>query len=226
MNILVVAATPFEIAPLLDYLNANFKKDSSIVFSKNPLKIHVLVTGIGLTHTAYALGRYIGSTQIDWAINLGIAGALDKNLELGKVVVVEEDAFADLGIEQADGSFQDLFEAELFEANQAPFKDKNLVNTSIDESQFLTKVKGISVNKVHGFAPSIEKIKSYYPTAQIESMEGAAFHFVCLQEKIPFLQIRSISNYVETRDKSNWNIPLAIEELNKVAIDILESFTS
>jgi futalosine hydrolase len=28
------------------------------------------------------------------------------------------------------------------------------------------------------------------------------------------LQIRSISNYVELRNKENWNIPLAINNLN------------
>ena len=54
-------------------------------------------------------------------------------------------------------------------------------------------------------------------------MEGAAFFYVCLQEKIPFLQIRSISNYVEKRNKSNWNIPLAIDNLNVVLLDIINS---
>ena len=40
----------------------------------------------------------------------------------------------------------------------------------------------------------------------IESMEGAALHYVCLMEKIPFLQIRSISNYIGERDKKKWNM--------------------
>jgi futalosine hydrolase len=33
-------------------------------------------------------------------------------------------------------------------------------------------------------------------------------------EGIPFLQLRSVSNYVEIRDKSKWNIPLAVKQLN------------
>jgi futalosine hydrolase len=45
-------------------------------------------------------------------------------------------------------------------------------------------------------------------------MEGAAFHFVCLREEIPFMQIRVVSNYVEPRNKNSWNIPLAIANLN------------
>jgi futalosine hydrolase len=41
-------------------------------------------------------------------------------------------------------------------------------------------------------------------------MEGAAFHQVCLELSIPFVQIRGISNMAGIRDKSKWNIPLAI----------------
>jgi futalosine hydrolase len=54
-------------------------------------------------------------------------------------------------------------------------------------------------------------------------MEGAAFHFACLQEKIPFLQLRCISNYVEVRDKSKWNIPLAVKNLNQVLVEVVEA---
>ncbi len=53
-------------------------------------------------------------------------------------------------------------------------------------------------------------------------MEGAAFHYACLQENIPFLQLRSISNYVEVRDKSKWKIQLAIKELNDTLIKYFE----
>ncbi len=47
-------------------------------------------------------------------------------------------------------------------------------------------------------------------------MEGAAFFYACLMTQAPFLQIRAISNYVEPRNKDNWNIPLAIDRLNEV----------
>jgi futalosine hydrolase len=52
-------------------------------------------------------------------------------------------------------------------------------------------------------------------------MEGAAFHYVCLTEKVPFLQLRAVSNYVGERNKKNWNIKLAIENLNKATIEVL-----
>ena len=42
-------------------------------------------------------------------------------------------------------------------------------------------------------------------------------------EQVKFLQIRSISNYVETRNRENWNIPLAIQNLNQVLTEMLQA---
>jgi futalosine hydrolase len=54
-------------------------------------------------------------------------------------------------------------------------------------------------------------------------MEGAAFMFVCKMENQEYLQIRSISNFVEPRNLNNWNIPLAINNVNKFLADFLET---
>jgi futalosine hydrolase len=55
----------------------------------------------------------------------------------------------------------------------------------------------------------------------VESMEGAAFHYVCLQEGMPFAQVRAISNYVTPRDKSQWQMKDAIVNLNKWVIGFI-----
>jgi len=87
----------------------------------------------------------------------------------------------------------------------------------------LPKVNGITVNTVHGNEQSIETvINRFHPYT--ESMEGAAFLFACKTSNQPCVQIRAISNYVERRNRNNWNIPLAIENLNKKAIEILNAF--
>jgi len=80
----------------------------------------------------------------------------------------------------------------------------------------------LSVNKVHGNSSSIEQLQKQFD-ADLESMEGAAFFQACLIEKIPFLQVRSISNYVESRNRDNWDIPGAIEALNEVLIQLVET---
>jgi futalosine hydrolase len=54
-------------------------------------------------------------------------------------------------------------------------------------------------------------------------MEGAAFHYVCLLERINFLQLRAISNRVGERDKSKWKLKESIENLNKELLNIIEN---
>ena len=49
---------------------------------------------------------------------------------------------------------------------------------------------------------------------QVESMEGAACMLACQEAKVPCVQIRSVSNFVEKRNKSKWDLSKAIEHLN------------
>jgi futalosine hydrolase len=169
------------------------------------------------------MGKLLAQNEYDLAINVGIAGAFDRKLNMGDVVHVISDRFADLGVEEADGSFTDMHDLGLIKPNTPPFKNGTLVDENSEAFQFLPKVKGLTVNKVHGYTPSIEAIQKKYE-ADIESMEGAAFFLACQLAKVSFLQIRSISNYVESRNRENWNLPLAIENLNKTLLEILEVF--
>jgi len=68
---------------------------------------------------------------------------------------------------------------------------------------------------------TVQLIKGFEP--QIESMEGAAFFYVCILEKIPFIEIRSVSNEVGERDRSKWNIPLALDSLKEANKKLFES---
>jgi len=223
MKLLIVAATPFEIAPLQEYLNKHFIQSEPYRYQKGEVQVAILITGVGLPLTAYALGSVLGTDEWNLAVNAGVAGALNQELKIGEVVQVVSEQFADLGVEEADGSFTSVHQLGLIDNDQPPFKKGKLINQGSEDFQFLKSAKGISVNKVHGEAQSIEKLKAKYPEAEVESMEGAAFFYSCLSHGLPFLEIRSISNYVETRNRDNWNLPLAIEELNKTLIDLIKA---
>jgi len=41
-------------------------------------------------------------------------------------------------------------------------------------------------------------------------------------EQIPFIQLRSISNYIADRNKKNWNLKDSIINLNKELIELLQ----
>ena len=74
-------------------------------------------------------------------------------------------------------------------------------------------MKGITVNTVHGNEKSITEIVNRL-NPDVESMEGAAVFKVCNEFEVPCMQIRAISNIVEKRNKANWNMPLAVLNLN------------
>ncbi|HEY5370006.1 MAG TPA: futalosine hydrolase [Hanamia sp.] len=198
MNLLVVAATKFEIAPFL---------------KENP-NADVLITGVGIPATIFHLTKKLSENKYDLAIQAGIAGAFGNRLNLGDVVAVEKDTFGDLGIDE-DGNFQTLFEKEFVGKNDFPFHDGWLINhTSSFNNQGLPQAKGITVNLVTGDSTRNKWTEEKF-SADIESMEGAAFHYVCLQQEIDFLQLRSISNKVGERDKTKWETAKAIKNLNE-----------
>lgn len=215
MNLLVTAATALEIKPFQEYLTQKGAPGNC--------QVNILVGGIGLMHTAWHLGRELARKKPDLAIQAGIAGSFNRNWQLGQVVVIGSEQLGDLGVDD-NGTFKDLFDTGLWSEGSAPFTGNSLVNTfsGLPFVPELPVAKGISISMVTGSPASIGRLEQKY-APDIESMEGAAFHFACLQDAVPFLQLRSISNYVEARDKSKWNIPLAVKQLNETLIALVES---
>lgn len=210
MKLLVVAATSAEIAGVYGHF-----KLAADNFVETP-EFDILITGVGITATAFALGRHL-NTKYSLALNVGIAGSFDPNLSLGDLVNIETDILAELGAEDHDNflSIDELgFGTNTYSHNTPP---------AIPAIAQLPKVKGITVNKVHGNADSIASIKTRFQP-QTESMEGAAFFYACGQLNLPSLQVRSISNYVEPRAKENWKIGLAIKNLNAWLIDFIGAY--
>ncbi|MFD1629923.1 futalosine hydrolase [Pseudopedobacter beijingensis] len=202
MKILIVAATYSEIAPFLNKLSVKGIPDDTIDFEKHQLRF--LITGVGMVATAYALGTELSKNQYDLAINIGIAGSFSRKLQIGQLVEIDEDIFSELGAED-DEDFLTLEEMQLGEIRyNSSFK--------LTENK-LTRVRAITVNKVHGNEETIEETIEMF-TPKLESMEGAAFFYACEEAQVSALQIRSVSNYVEKRNKNNWNIPLAVKNLN------------
>ncbi len=207
MKMLIVAATKPEIAPLMMHFNL-----SGGDFTGNK-EFDILITGVGMTATAYALGKHL-SKQYNLVLNLGIAGCFDGSIALGTIVNVYEDTFAELGAEDHE-KFLSIEELGFGKSTHSAFN--NLLSESVAK---LPKVKGITVNRVHGCERSISAINTRLsPVA--ESMEGAAVLYCCGQQDIPCLQIRSISNYVEPRNRKAWKIDLALKNLNHWAIEFL-----
>ncbi|MBN8860581.1 MAG: futalosine hydrolase [Sphingobacteriales bacterium] len=213
MDILIVAATEHEIAITRRYL-------SEKIYQRKDCNVHILITGVGLVNTTYALSKYFSKDKPDLAIQAGIGGSFHPFYPPGSVVVVREEVFGDLGVEE-DREFKDIFDMNLAD-NIFPFSAKMLVNTHTPllNTIKLKPVRGISINEITTDKQRIQQMMRKY-NAMVESMEGAAFHYVCLQEYIPFVQLRAVSNFVGERDKTKWQMREAIENLNRELIALL-----
>jgi futalosine hydrolase len=204
MKMLITAATPEELLIAQQLAAAT------------PEACHCAVTGIGLVPTAYHTLKCIQADHYDLAINIGIAGSFTERLPVGSVCRVQKEYFGDCGIQTPKGFFT-LFDEHLLSRHTFPFVDGALHAPVAPAAHAagIPAATGVTVHTVSGNLPRIAELQSRF-SPDIETMESAAFFYVCLQEKIPFLALRAISNKVEPRDKSKWNVPLALQNLGNV----------
>ncbi|MCE5346426.1 MAG: futalosine hydrolase [Bacteroidales bacterium] len=186
-------------------------------------EITLLITGVGSIATAWALKQWISENKKpDLALNAGIAGSYNDEYRIGDVVMPLSDCFADAGIED-NGAFLTLSEAGLCDADEFPFRKGLLYSDNMfnDRMKSLIKpVRAVTVNTATGSAGTRDKLLKKF-NADIETMEGATFFYICARENIPFLALRAISNKVELRDRSKWNISLAIDNLSEKLNEII-----
>lgn len=214
---LIVSATRFEAQPLLSHFGVQATEDTGLFVSDHSdVDLCVLITGVGMVNTAYALGRH-SHNLFDYMINMGVCGAFNRHLQIGDVVQVMEDRISELGAE--DGH------------EFIAFEHMGLGGTAIyhphwsadcEFTKAMKAVRAITVNTVHGHEPTIARTAGRF-SPDVESMEGAAFYRGCNRLAAQYLQLRSVSNYVEKRDKSKWNMPLAIANLNHTMINLINS---
>jgi futalosine hydrolase len=198
MKLLLVAATTAEIAPTLEAL------------SGTDTPVSICITGVGVCSATFALTRALLSDTYDAVILAGIAGSFDRSLPLGTVVQITGDGFGDLGVED-NGQFIDLVQLGFATADEL-FPETIVPDLALPN---LPKRSAITVHTATGTATTAaHRLNTYGP--MLETMEGAAIHYVCRQLQTPLLHLRAVSNYAEARNRPAWNIGLAIKNLNEV----------
>lgn len=224
-NILIVAATAAEIS--------EFTSTWDQWSGPRRAQTQILVTGVGMTATAYHLGRALakwnlGATPphpsppmppLDLILNVGIAGSFDRTIAVGSLVQIIEDRFSELGAEDRDR----FLPIEALGFGQSVFRSGIAVGKGHAILDTLPTVNGITVNRVHGNEASIRDLLERHPDAQVESMEGAAVFYAAQESGIPAIQVRAISNYVEPRNRDTWQIAPAIRALNSWLVHFIES---
>lgn len=156
----------------------------------------VVLSGMGKVNAAMAATELILSEHPQYIINSGVAGSLNRNVNVGNVVIGTQTAYHDVwcgdsgNIATMDGC------PRYFQA------DKHLLsladNLSVNGS---TIHKGLIITGDQFYISQQEDARqlSLYPHALACDMESAAIAQVCHHFNIPFLSIRVISD-VHTSD--------------------------
>lgn len=209
MNILLTAATEMEL---------NNIKVHNDEFEINDHQIHYLVSDVGMQASTFHLTKAILNQSYDLILQVGIAGAYTTAIDIGQVVEVIKETYGDLGAEDKEDQLY-IFDMNIMQQDAQIFNPTHIENPQ--HYTHLFKANSISVNNCAGNSTTIEKRKTYFQP-DIETMEGISVHYVGAQLQIPYLHLRAISNYVLPRDKSTWNIPLALSNLTTFVVDFLK----
>jgi len=211
MKVLITAATSMELTSLQEQITEYPK-----------LSIQFAITGIGAVSTVYHLMELLKKDNYALMIQVGIAGSFDEQLPLGTAVTIEKEIIAEMGVVENQG-YKDIFQLNLADPNQAPYSSGALINPhqELMSTVGLSKIIGVTNNLISTDKNVIDRYKTIYK-ASIESMEGAAFHYVGIMQSIPFIQIRGISNVVGERNKENWKIKEAMHAASVACHDLLQ----
>lgn len=173
---------------------------------------YACIVGVGILDFSVGLSQVLldlkqNNVNVSAVFNLGICGAFpDSGLSVLDVVRVASDCVGDLGYENSDGSFSPWMKC---------FKEASLDKIAKQDFDFicnLKAVKGITVNCCTGTQATSQKRAQQFG-CHVESMEGAACFAVCESFGVPAFQIRAVSNFATTRDKTKWKIDEALKKL-------------
>ncbi|MFI5172434.1 MAG: futalosine hydrolase [Chitinophagales bacterium] len=213
MNVLLVSATINEVSPLLGNNVTNVNRGLNTKVSLiNTLQVDLLITGVGSMATTFHLTDVLNKMNYDLVLQVGICGTFDRNIQIGEVVEIITETISQTGAED-DSKFISIFEMGLEDKNAFPFLNGKLINQNPLNLENVRHVESITVETAHGNETTIARTLKQY-NAAVENMEGAALFYCCLMKNTRFAELRAISNYIEKRNKANWNIAFAVENLN------------
>ena len=186
----------------------------------------LVFTGIGVANTAHALTCQLERRIPDLAIQFGIGGAyVPTDLAIGSVVVATEEIYGDVGVLTPDGwKPAEELGIPLVAGNPPNFNRFPLDRQMVETAANICKAQSgpfVTVSQCTGVQSVGDAIHARFG-ALCESMEGAAAAHVCALYSVPFLELRGISNLVEDRDRSRWQIATAARAVQQAVLKVIE----
>ena len=228
-DMIVLAAVEEELSTLIDRIESPvFSIVGGRRMSRGYIEgkpVRVLITGPGTVNTVQSLTAAIENARPSLIIQTGCAGAFrESGLNIGDIGMATEEIDIQLGVETENGRLP-LTELPFSIIKSRPVDIKNrypldieLVNQASDtlrkifEGKRVRVIKGsfVTVSTITATETRAKDIYKHYSPC-MEGMEGAGVAHLAIHYDIPFLEMRSASNFVGKRDRDSWNLPLAFE---------------
>jgi futalosine hydrolase len=176
-------------------------------------RVILLVAGMGKTNAAHALTALLETRGADAVVGFGIGGAFpDSGLAPGEVALSTACAYGDEGVATPAGwvspagigipLWDDLHERFPADAAWAERTRAELARSGPAARTGLL----LTVSCCSGTDALAAEMVRRFPGALGEGLEGAALAHVCAIYRVPFLEVRGISNRVEDRDLARWRV--------------------
>lgn len=164
-------------------------------------------------------GTEVGA-RYDVVVSAGIGGAFPQAARLGDLLVAERIVAADLGAETADG----FLSVEELGFGTAAFAAAALDSLKFGAGIEREVVRGdvLTVNTATGSSESADRLRTRYPAAIGEAMEGYGVAAAAARFGLPVAEVRAVSNLIGPRDRSAWRIGEALATLTAAAAPIVE----
>ena len=194
--------------------------------------VAIVSAGIGAVNTAQALTAVLERTEVGCVLQTGIGGAFrSSGLVVGDVAVATEEIAGEFGVITEDGWLDGstigipLIESDPPVYNHisldADVSARALAAAAIVSAESTAQTGPfLTVQNVTGSDAVADELDDRFG-AICENMEGFAAAQICQIYDVPFCEIRGISNTVETRDLSKWDIPEASRIAQLAALELI-----
>ncbi len=194
-------------------------------------------SGIGKAAAAATAISLLSNCQADALWLFGCGGAfLGSGLAVGDLALASAEIFGDEGLATTTG-FRDLAEMKLpmRETSNKHFNKWPVDKTLHDWAQALLSdhVKKAQTSLASGPFVTVSTCTGTTEKATelekrtdgiCENMEGAAVALACQQLSVPLLEVRGISNLVEDRNTSRWDLPAGMLAAQNAIIALLQAW--
>ena len=229
--IIVATATSKEMKAAFGFADApSVEQGEAVEFTLNGRELLLTVTGVGLVNAAIAAGRLFRRPGLGGVVNLGIAGAYEViEFPLASTCYAWRETWPEYGLLDDSGRVDPKaigFAQGHIDGN--PIWNKLKLNPTKDVERLGFKLSAnwlrassVTVGSVTGTAERSGWLKTACG-GDVENMEGFSLAFGAMQQGLPFLEIRTISNLVGSRYAEEWDLKGAFSALGTATAELFK----